>query len=123
MKIVKQCQRKSGTKCIMNTVLKDEKENIIVIDTCYLSGVGSLLDVFFEGRNTMGEIETMVKLNGYWVNRSQRRYNAEKEALEDHYNIVKLFQENGVNAIFDFNETCVAGFYEDDESLIEMINK
>jgi hypothetical protein len=58
-----------------------------------------MFDEIFEGHNTTGEIETMVELNGYWLNYTQRRYETEGEAIEDHKQIVKMIMEGKIKEI------------------------
>jgi len=124
MKIIKQGKNEGiGKRSIINTELKDDKGNEIIIDTCYLGGVGSMMDVFFEGKDTTGVIETMVSLNDKWINRTQRRYETEEEAIKDHKKIVELFLKNGVEEILSFNEVCGGGFSETDDELKELMKK
>lgn len=90
---------------ILRSVLRDASGNEVIVDTCIIdTELGATLDMLFEDHCTLGEIEMMVSLNGYWVNRSQRRYSTEMEAREDHLKIVDAFKKNGVTEILNFHE-------------------
>jgi len=76
----------------MNTILSDGK-NTIEIDTCIISGVGALIDRFFE-KDTTGELETMINLNGVWLNFTQERHKNTEEAIKYHKKLVDLFKKS-----------------------------
>jgi len=124
MKIKKQGKNENlDGRSILNTKMCDELENEIVIDTAILGGLGSEMDVFLEGKNTSGGIEMMISLNGSWINRTQRRYETEEEALKDHKEIVKNFKEKKINHILTFHEVCGGGntLSEEDNLLRSLI--
>ena len=117
MEIIK--SEKDSRECsILNTKLKDNKGNEIMIDTCFLNSVvGASIDKLFEVKDTTGQIERMISLNGYWVNNSQRRYKTKEEAILDHKQIIKDFLKNGVKQILEFNEVSGVGFTETKEQI------
>ncbi len=122
MKLEKQGKNKGlEDRSILNSELIDKKGNKIIVDTAYLGGAAIMMDTFFEGKDTTGEIEMMVSLNGNWINRTQKRYKTKKEAIKDHKKIVELFVKGGINKILTFKETAGGGEFlsETDKDLKE----
>lgn len=100
MKIVKE---QEGNLVNQNLHLKNteltEGKNKVIVDTCILGNqLVSCIDKFMEGKNTTGEIETMVNLNGSWINNSQVRHSSKEKAVKYHNELVKRLIEKPLEA-------------------------
>ena len=125
MKITEQKKLEDLPNNIISTTLKDSIGNEVRIATDVIGAEAAMFDQLLEGRNTTGTIEMMIELNEYFVNRSQRRYDTEKDAIADNKKIATVFEKNGVDEIFKFNETPGGGDHlkESDAELEEHIKR
>lgn len=104
---------------LKNTELKEGK-NKVIVDTAILGNfLVNSIDKIVEGKVTIGEIETMVCLNDYWINNSQVRHSSKEEAVIYHDKLVKRLIEKPLETILSLkcNNEAISSLYESNKEI------